>query len=245
MLPAQPNKSVLDAVDVILAVAGSEGGIGSRELARLLAMEPTRTNRLLKTLAAAGLARQGSDGRYRSGPGMHVLSAMSLHASSLLPDARPVLEELGELGHTVALGVLWRDKVAYLYHWMPGHGFLEAVGRIGLYDATRSSIGMVLLASRSSEEVEALFPPHTAVPGFDSRSAFVAALEHARSTGIAIVRTTETTSTRAAAIGTATETPYAAVAVSGEIGPEEEESVTAAVRRAADRISATQHQAHP
>jgi DNA-binding IclR family transcriptional regulator len=237
LLPAQPNKSVLDAVEVILALAASGKGIGSRELARSLGMEPTRANRLLKTLAGSGVASQTVDHRYVPGPGMHVLSAMSLRASNLIPAARPSLEELSTLGHTVALGVLWRDKVAYLYHWKPGFSFSEAIGRVGLFDASRSSIGIILLSALARDEVDGRYPDGVPIPGFAFRDLFYGALERARATGFAVVPAEANGTTRAAAIGNTGAPPYAAVAVSGEISGEEERTVTEAVVRAANQIS--------
>ena len=199
-------------------------------------MEPTRANRLLKTLTAAGIASQGPDQRYASGPGMHVLSAMSLHASNLIPVARPALEELGTLGQTVALGVLWREKVAYLYHWKPGLSFSDAIGRVGLFDATRSSIGIALLAALPCTEVDARYPADASIPGFASRTALNDALHAARASGIAVISAEGARTTRAAVIHSHGAIPYAAVAVSGSIAPKEEAAVSQAVIRAAERI---------
>ena len=147
MMPAQPNQSLIDGLAVLQAIAGRDGAVGGRELARDLGLEPTRTNRLLKTLAALGLALQGEDRRYRPGPGVHVLAAQALHGSGLLRRAVPHLERLHRHGLTVALGVLWREHVSYLYHAQPGMAAADAIGRAGLYPAVESGIGMALLAA--------------------------------------------------------------------------------------------------
>ncbi len=146
MLPAQPNQSLIDGLAVLQAVAGRIEGAGSRELARELNLEATRVNRLLKTLAALGLTRQDARKKYRPGPAVHVLAAQALFASGLLRRALPHLEALHRHGLIVALGVLWRDQVSYLYHAAPGMAAGEALGRAGLFPATRSGIGMTLLA---------------------------------------------------------------------------------------------------
>jgi DNA-binding IclR family transcriptional regulator len=147
LAPAQPNQSLIDGLTCLQAIAGSETSVGTRELARLTGLEPTRVNRLLKTLAFLGLAEQDERRRYRPGPAMHVLAAQSLTGSGLLHRALGPLEELHRFGLIVALGVLWRGHVAYLYHGEPGTDRADAIGRAHLYQATVSGLGHVLLAA--------------------------------------------------------------------------------------------------
>src|SRR5687768_12021147 len=78
---SQANQSIIDGISVLQALATSEEPVGSRELARRLGLENTRVNRLLKTLAAIGMAEQNVVRKYSPGPGMHVLAAQSLYAS--------------------------------------------------------------------------------------------------------------------------------------------------------------------
>jgi DNA-binding IclR family transcriptional regulator len=151
-LNAQPNKSLIDGITTLQALATSPDPVGCRELARRLDIDPIKVNRLLKTLAYLGIARQTADRKYTAGPGMHVLAAQSLFASGLIRRALPVLENLRRFGHTVALGVLWQDNVSYLFHAPPGIEASRGLGRIGLLPATTSGIGVVLL----SEGIEQL-----------------------------------------------------------------------------------------
>src|SRR5687767_1336816 len=119
--PAQPNQSLIDGLTVLQALAVAAGPVGGRALARELNLEPTRVNRLLKTLAFLGMAEQTSDRKYFPGPGMHILAARALYGSGLVTRAMPYLEQLvARYDRVVALGVLWRDQVSYLYHWQPG-----------------------------------------------------------------------------------------------------------------------------
>lgn len=237
MLPAQPNRSLIDGIDVLLALAGSTRSLGSRELARRLGLDPTRVNRLLKTLAAVGLAAQDADRRYIAGPGMHVLSAMSLFGSGLVRKSIPILEELDRFEMVVALGVLWRDQVAYLYHKSPGIPSSEALGRAGLFPATRSSIGLVLLAHRPESELEAYYGSRDAsIPGFSSYRELMRVLCTVRAAETATVPVPTGTS-RAAAIHAPNQPPYAAVAVSGRMPAEISEDVTRAIRSAAAAIA--------
>jgi hypothetical protein len=131
-LNAQPNKSLIDGIATLQALATSPDPVGSRELARRLNIDSVKVNRLLKTLAYLGIARQTADRKYTAGPGMHVLAAQSLFASGLIRNALPVLEGLRRFGHTVALGVLWQDNVSYLFHAPPGIEASRGLGRIGL-----------------------------------------------------------------------------------------------------------------
>lgn len=142
--PAQPNQSVLDGLMVLQAVASAREPIGVRELARQLELEPTKVQRLLGTLAHAGMAERDEKRKYRPGPGIHVLAAQVMFGSGLLRRAMPVLESLRGHGLNVALGVLWRDQVAYLYFASPGTPAGEALGNTALYPAEKSAIGRVL-----------------------------------------------------------------------------------------------------
>lgn len=149
MLPAQPNQSLIDGLACLQGIATAGKSTGVRELARELGLETTRVSRLLGTLAHLGLVEKDADRKYRTGPGMHVLSAQSLKGSRLLEKAWPALRELASDDLTVALGVLWREQVCYLYHGKPGSPFEEGVFHFDLFPAVKSTIGLVLLAHRS------------------------------------------------------------------------------------------------
>jgi DNA-binding IclR family transcriptional regulator len=150
MKPAQPNQSLIDGLACLQFLAAHDGPIGCRDLARQMGLETTRVNRLLGTLSFLGLAEQDAERRYQSGPGMHVLSAQALKGSRLLQRALPVLEPLRRTKLTVALGVLWRDQVCYLYHGEPGRPITEGVFHFDLFPAEQSAIGLMLLARQKN-----------------------------------------------------------------------------------------------
>lgn len=129
-------------------------------MALLLGMEPTRANRLLGTLAAVGLAEQGTDRKYRPGPGVHVLAAQSLQGSHLLASALPHLETLREEiavpKAVVALGVLWQRQVCYLFHARSGMALAKAIGTHQIELAGYSSIGVLFLALSNDQNEVAL-----------------------------------------------------------------------------------------
>jgi DNA-binding IclR family transcriptional regulator len=208
MFPAQPNQSLIDGLSVLQALTAAATPVGSRQLARDLGLEPTRVNRLAKTLAALGFLRQTPDRKYMVGPGVHVLAAQSLHASGLLQVALPVLEGLHETGYTVALGVLWRNQVSYLYHGRRGMTAAEALGTTGLYPAASSGIGHVLLAALADAEIATRCPQEA--------STLLPALADVRSRGWAHVvrRERPVEATLAVPIGVA---PYAALALAGTL----------------------------
>ncbi|HEU6454153.1 MAG TPA: helix-turn-helix domain-containing protein [Roseateles sp.] len=154
---AQPNQGLIDGIATLQALATTPEPVGCRELARRIGLDPTKVNRLLKTLTYLGIARQTANRKYTSGPGMHVLAAQSLFASGLMRRALPLLEGLRRFGHTVALGVLWNDSVSYLFHAPPGMEASRGLGRIGLLPATISGIGMVLLSELSDERIAEIY----------------------------------------------------------------------------------------
>ncbi len=157
-LPAQPNQSLAGGLACLLQLVSTEEAIGCRQMARELGMAPTRVNRLLGTLAHLGLARRTSDRKYVAGSGINVLAAMTLRRSRLLACAAPHIEALrADTGLGVALGVLWRRHVCYLYHGPRNRPPLAAVTGGNLFPAEISSIGKVLLAERSAGEVQALY----------------------------------------------------------------------------------------
>jgi len=158
-LPAQPNQSVASAIECLLHIGTAGRPVGSREMARELGMEHTKANRMLGTLAGLGLAEKTADRKYVPGPGIHVLAAMSLSGSHLLSAAIEPLENLRrESGLLVALGVLWRDHVCYLYHGAPDKPIQAAISGRGLYPANRSSIGMLLMSRLEPRDIKARFP---------------------------------------------------------------------------------------
>lgn len=238
---AQPNQSLIDGIATLQALATSPEPIGCRELARRLHLDPTRVNRLLKTLAYLGIARQTSNRKYMPGPGMHVLSAQSLFASGLIRNALPSLERLRRFGHTVALGVLWRHNVTYLYHAPPGVPAHEALGRIGVFPATRGGIGIALLAALDDRDVAEIYGEEEIprVPG--GLPALLAQLHQVREQGYARVRVKDDQDQHTVAI-TIGSPVHSAIGVSGWIPASATSSIVEALHQAAAEISGTAHQ---
>jgi len=233
--PAQPNQSLIDGLTVLQALAVAAGPVGGRALARELNLEPTRVNRLLKTLAFLGMAEQTSDRKYLPGPGMHVLAARSLYGSGLVRQAMPQLEALTRFQRVVALGVLWRDQVSYLYHWEPGLSSVQAVGRLNVYPASQSSIGRMLLARMDEAYVRALYEGKEIALFPGGIEDLLAALRNEREQNYAYVvqRTEPFTSSLAVPLG---RPAYAGIALGGGVRPEEVADCLRALRDAAREI---------
>jgi DNA-binding IclR family transcriptional regulator len=232
---AQPNQSLIDGITTLQALAISPEPIGGRELARRLGFESTRVHRLLKTLAFLGIVRQTANRKFTAGAGMHVLAAQSLFASGLMRKAFPALEDLRRFGHTVALGVLWRDNVTYLFHAPPGVAASQAVGRIGLYPATTGGIGMALLATLDMMDVEEIYLDKP-IPGFpDGIEELQVALRRIRKQGYASIEVHEGGDHRTIALPVDAMS-HIAIGVSGWIPASGEAAMVEALRAAAHAI---------
>lgn len=160
MLPFQPNHSLQDGIQILQTVVANDEPIGSREVSRRLGMDPTRTNRLLKTLAAMGMLLQTGNRKYTSGHGIHVFAAQSLRASGLLNAAIPHLETLHELGYLVSMGVVWRDRVSYLYYRQcasttsDDSGLHTGLAATGAFPVEQSGIGIAYLAALPDDRLQ-------------------------------------------------------------------------------------------
>lgn len=232
---AQPNQSLIDGITTLQALATSPEPVGCRELARRLNADPTKINRLLKTLAYLGIARQTANRKYTAGPGMHVLAAQSLFASGLIRRALPELESLRRFGHTVALGVLWGDNVSYLFHAPPGIEASRGLGRIGLLPATTSGIGVVLLSELDDEDVRELYLDKD-IPMFPGGiEQLLTKLAEVRRLGYARVHVADDRDHHVVAISTG-DPAHAGIALSGWIPEASTEALIAALRESAPNI---------
>jgi DNA-binding IclR family transcriptional regulator len=156
-LPAQPVMGLIDGVRLLQELAAHAEPISGKALASTLKLEVTRVNRLLKTLDYLGLAFRTRDRKYQAGPAVQVLAVQSLVGSGFFARALPVLDELRQYHLTVALGVLWRSTVTYLYHSHPDTPDESPVASRHLFPAFHSSIGLLLLAELPEDEVVALY----------------------------------------------------------------------------------------
>lgn len=145
-LPAQKVNGLIDGIEVLQELAMAGEAVSGKAIADKLNLNSVRVNRLLKTLDYLGLAHRDSSRRYSIGSAMHILAAQSMAASGLFIKALPQLQKLSRFNKVVALGVLWKDQVCYLYHNNTPENFNAGLSRVKLYPALESSIGVALLA---------------------------------------------------------------------------------------------------
>jgi len=234
-LGAQPNQSLIDGIATLQALATASEPVGCRELARRIGLDPTKVNRLLKTLTYLGIARQAANRKYTAGPGMHVLAAQSLFASGLINRALPVLQNLRRHGHTVALGVLWNDSVSYLFHAPPGIDISMGLGRIGLLPATTSGIGMMLLSELPDEQISHIYAGRD-IPRYpDGLPQLLQRLAEVRRLGYARVRVEDDRNHHVVAVSTG-DPVHAGLALSGWIPEAATEELVGVLREGAREI---------
>jgi DNA-binding IclR family transcriptional regulator len=233
-LPAQPNQSLIDGLACLSALAVHREGVGSRQLARELGLNVMRVNRLLKTLAATKLARQLPDRRYTAGAAMHVLSVQSLFSSNLLRRTLDAVPRLPHQTHGVALGVLWQDRVCYLFHAPPGTDPASAIGRHALFPAFESSIGLALLSHEPLARVRKLFSAQASTSN-QTWPRLRDTLTRARRQGWAWVVQNGKRPSGSLAVPVG-EPPYAALALTGVLSASERDAVLPAMRQVAAQI---------
>lgn len=205
----------------------------------MLGMEPTRVNRLLKTLAFVGLARQNEQRKYLPGPAIHVLAAQSMRGSGLIRRALEPLESLFDLDLQVAMGVLWDDQVCYLYHHSPGESAGEGLGREPLYPAASSGLGQVLLAEWPEEQVRELYTDEHRLRMDPSQKpvaldGLLKQLAQVREQGYALTQTLEPSGFRT--LGVALKSDNAAIGVAGRFADRDVARIHEQVAEAARQI---------
>ena len=237
MLPAQPNRSLMDGIRCLQVLSANPGPLGARELARRLNMETTRAHRLLKTLAHMGMARQNRNAKYMPGPAMHVLAAQSLYSSGLIGKAtEPLLDLHHKVQLITAFGMLWERNVYYLFHLKPGMSAEEAVGRMRLQPATRSGIGMMLLSKKTDDEVREFFEGVDDIPAYPGGVEMVIdSLHKIRDLGYAYVPVNSSKACYSLA-AMSQNNLYTGVAVAGNIDESRTSELKAAIDHALERM---------
>ena len=115
-------------------------------------------HRLLRTLAHMGLASQDSDRKYRAGPGMAVMGAQNVLNSALIGSAlRQIEEALPDSRYTIEVGIIWEGMVFYLAKGEPDEWEMGMLVTREILEATKTPLGIVLLAELPEEEVELIY----------------------------------------------------------------------------------------
>jgi DNA-binding IclR family transcriptional regulator len=217
--------------------------------ARELGINRTTLLRLLHTLQSERFIEPRHEGQgWRIGVGLIGLTAQAFFSQDLVQISVPVLTRLAEgLDLSAHLGVLDGLEIVYLVRRAPNNAFASNI-RIGSrLPAHAANMGRSILANMPLEQVDRLYAgtmlsavtPHTAV----TLTQLHAQLEADRDAGLAWSdgNYEANISSVAAAIFDATDTPIAALNVSGQPasfeGATRRRQIAAAVRAAAYEIS--------
>ncbi len=163
------SRSFEYSVAVLESFSRERRPLGISELANIMGLSRPTTHRYAVTLVALGYLEQDGKRRYRlstraSGPGRSAIGAVRRQVS-----AGVALEELrDEVGHTVSMGVLDRDRVVYV-HRLFGHrrGQYAIDLELGVGASVPvycTALGKVLLASVSDAERSELIERLQLVP---------------------------------------------------------------------------------
>jgi len=105
--------------------------------------------------------RPHPDSSFGVGPGIHALSAGALSAAGLTARALEILPALSDTGCAVALGVLWRKTVSYLYFTDAEGSKGHPLGHTEGFPAAQSVIGLVMLADKTEQEIRSDYGEET------------------------------------------------------------------------------------
>ncbi len=148
-------QSVDRALDLLEALARSDGPTGLGGLAAVTGLPQGTAHRLLRSLQARGYVRHDADRKYSLGAAAFRLGDAALR--SLAHSARPYLTRLVEhTGETANLSVLEGDDVVYVAQ-VPSPHTLRMFAEVGRHVPPHSTAsGKVLLAALPPEEAAAL-----------------------------------------------------------------------------------------
>jgi len=213
-LPKQPIQGIIDGIAVLQYLAVSSEPLSGLSISKQLGIEKTKVNRVLKTLSHLEIVYRTKERKYTPGPGMHVLSTQMIFGSGLIQNSLKHLIQLTCIKHIVAMGMLWRDNVSYLYHWTSGISPAEGLGRVSLFPASQSSIGLILLSDKTDKDIRNLYM-NNVIPGFRNIDQLLSELDNIRKKNYASTYFEEKRSL-AVRVGNPA---FAAIALSGKFTP--------------------------
>ena len=148
-------ESAARSMDLLMFMARTGQPVSLGDLVEGLGWTKPMVYRLIRTLEMqSGVRKAGRDG-YILGPAIVELGQAALRSMSLIPVAHPHMEELNQR-HTISsvnLAVLDGHEVLYIHHVEGQHLVVVRVGVGTRLPAHLTSMGQVLLAAHSDEEV--------------------------------------------------------------------------------------------
>ena len=239
------DKTLLKGLEVLEALARSDGARGVSELARELGLTKSNVHRTLQTLVSAGYVKKNEPADYECTMKVPHLAAAILGRVDMKRLAEPAMQALArETLETVHLSVLDGADVFYIHKIdspQPVRAYSEISGRAPAYCV---ATGKALLAFQAEDPMPRLgrLVAHTART-ITTHEALRQELAQVREQGFAINRGEwrETVGGLAAPIFDAAGRAVAAVGISGpteRMRPARTRQFTPDVLRAARRISA-------
>ena len=183
------------AGQIMRALGTARGGLSLSELAQRVELPRSTVHRIIAALETEGLAASAwPNGNYSLGPELVRLSRG--HHGEALTELRPLLRQLSaEVDETVALSVLFRDRVCFIDQVAAPHP-LSAVSAVGgNFPAHCNAHGKALLATYRDDALRRLLPaelvaetPNT----ITDREVLIAQLATVREAGYATAREEQT-----------------------------------------------------
>lgn len=245
MTPVQPVKSADRTLEVLEALAASPARRTLVDLSRTLAIPKSSLHGILRTMARRGWVEVDATGT-RFGLGVRALEvgAAYLDADGAVGLLAGILDDLSrQFGEAVHLGRLDGPDVVYLAKRESAHRLrlYSAIGR--RLPAHATALGKALLAVCGDLDARLRWPlPQLTANTITDRDALLAELQQTRVRGYAVDREENTDGIVCFAIAVPLVTPpNNAISLSvpaARIGPDSEERITAALRRAMDQLRA-------
>lgn len=184
----RPVKSLMRAIDLIEALAGSGRPLGVTELAAATGSSKTAAYNLLTTLELRGLMRRDAQNRFQLGWGLFEWGELVRVSSDLGSAARLQVEDLAEItGETALLGILDQGSVIFLQKAESRRSIrmVQSPGqRLPLHATTA---GLILLAFSSAEfRARYLAAPERPADGVMGSEALAGLLERIAADGLAV-----------------------------------------------------------
>jgi IclR family pca regulon transcriptional regulator len=156
--PADPGESVRAfdrGLAVMRSLSGAPRGLTLAAVARATGLNRATARRLLRTLVAAGYARQDEE-QFRLTPRVLELGHAYLSSTPLTELAAPILEDLSRaLNEATSVGVLDGRDVIYIARVPANRVMTVTIGVGTRFPAYRTSLGRVLLAELPADEIAA------------------------------------------------------------------------------------------
>ena len=169
-VPAEKSRYRIEALarglQVLTLFSGPQASLRTGEIAERTGVSMPTTFRIVATLEEFGFLERLPDGTLRPGLAVLALGTAALRSSSLLEASdRPLRRLADATQETINLGVLTEDRVLYLAR-LRNADLVTANVQVGsTLPAAYTSMGKLLLAYLTDEEIERRITPQSFPPG--------------------------------------------------------------------------------